>query len=174
MTNTEFEASIKLIINNDKNGLETIYKEYITSVYALVLSIVKNKETAEDITADFFIKLWSKATTYKFNGHHKTWLMTLAHNMSIDFLRKNSKELLTEDVSLDYNSYNSMENEIHNKLLMDTLLSKLKTAEREVIILHLLNDLTFKDISKILNKPLGSVAWTYNSALKKLRRFHNE
>lgn len=174
MTNTEFEASIKLIINNDKNGLEAIYKEYITSVYALVLSIVKNKENAEDITADFFIKLWSKAHTYNFKGHHKTWLMTMAHNMSIDFIRKNNKELLTEDISPDFKSYSSMENEIHDKLLMASILSILNTTEREIVILHLINDLTFKDISKILNKPLGSVAWIYNSAIKKLRRFHHE
>lgn len=174
MTNTEFEASIKLIINNDKNGLEAIYKEYLTSIYALVLSIVKNKENAEDITADFFIKLWNKAHTYNFEGYHKRWLMTLAHNMSIDFLRKNSKEFLTEDIFINCNTSTSMESTVHNKLIMDTLLSNLKISEREVVILHLVNDLTFKDISKILNKPLGSVAWQYNSALKKLRRLNYE
>lgn len=174
MTNTEFEASIKLIISNNKDGLESIYKEYITSIYSLVLSIVKNKENAEDITADFFIKLWLKAHTYNFNGHHKRWLMTLAHNMSIDFLRKNSKELLTEDIHIDCNSSSSMESEVHDKLLMNTLLSNLNISEREIVILHLVNDLTFKDISKILNRPLGSVAWQYNSALKKLRRFQYE
>lgn len=55
MTNTEFEASIKLIISNNKDVLESIYKEYITSIYSLVLSIVKNKENAEDITADEYL-----------------------------------------------------------------------------------------------------------------------
>ena len=55
MTNTEFEASIKLIISNNIDGLESIYKEYITSIYSLVLSIVKNKENAEDITADEYL-----------------------------------------------------------------------------------------------------------------------
>lgn len=55
MTNTEFEAIIKLIISNNKDGLESIYKEYITSIYSLVLSIVKNKENAEDITADEYL-----------------------------------------------------------------------------------------------------------------------
>lgn len=55
MTNTEFEASIKLIISNNKDGLESIYKEYITSIYSLMLSIVKNKENAEDITADEYL-----------------------------------------------------------------------------------------------------------------------
>ncbi|WP_197072306.1 RNA polymerase sigma factor [Clostridium culturomicium] len=57
---------------------------------------------------------------------------------------------------------------------MNTLLSKLNISEREIVILHLVNDLTFKDISKILNRPLGSIAWQYNSALKKLRRFQYE
>ena len=174
MTNKEFEASIKLIMNNDKNGLETIYKAYITSIYFLIFSIVKNKENAEDITADFFIKLWSKAHIYNFKGHHKRWLMTLAHNMSIDFLRRNGKELLVDDFIPESLSYSSMENEVQSKLFMDSLLSNLKVSEREIVILHLVNDLTFKDISKILNKPLGSVTWQYNSSLKKLRRFQYE
>lgn len=174
MTNKEFEASIKLIMNIDKKGLETIYKAYITSIYSLIFSIVKNKENAEDITADFFIKLWSKAHTYNFKGHHKRWLMTLAHNLSIDFLRRDGKELLVDNFIPESLSYNSMESEVQGKLLMDSLLSNLKVSEREIIILHLVNDLTFKDISKILNKPLGSVTWQYNSALKKLRRFHHE
>lgn len=174
MTNEKFEASIKLIINNDKQGLEDIYRDYVTSVYPLILSIVKNKENAEDITADFFVKLWDKAPTYNFTGHHKRWLMTLAHNMAIDFIRKNKNEVLVEEVEPSSLSSNSMENQVHHKILMDTILSKLNCSERQVVILHVISDLTFKDISKVLNKPLGTIAWQYKSALNKLRRFNYE
>lgn len=174
MTNEEFEASIKLIINNDKKGLEKIYMEYITSVYSFILYIVKNKENAEDITADFFVKVWDKAPAYDFRGRHKRWLMTLAHNMTIDFLRKNKNELLVNEILEDSITSNTMENDIHHRILLNTVLSHLNSFERQVVILHLISDLTFKDISRVLNKPLGTVAWQYNSALKKLRRFNYE
>lgn len=173
MTNIDFEASINLILKDDKTGVENIYKEYITSIYFYILSVVKNKETAEDLTADFFIKLWQKADTYNFKGSHKAWLMTMARNLSIDFLRKNKNHMNIEDFNHIFVS-SSMENEIHNKLLVNDLFTKLKETEREIIILHLISDLTFKEISKTLNRPLGTVTWQYNSAIKKLRRHINE
>lgn len=173
MTNIEFEASINLILKNDKSGLEKIYLDYVTPIYFYILSIVKNKETAEDLTADFFIKLWLKADTYNFKGSHKSWIMTMARNLSIDYLRKNKNHITLDSLDNCFESP-SLEPKIHSKLLLEELFLKLKDNEREIVLLHLLSDLTFKEISKTLKKPLGTVAWQYNSAIKKLRRFHNE
>ncbi|MEG2289718.1 MAG: sigma-70 family RNA polymerase sigma factor [Clostridium sp.] len=175
MTNVEFEASIKLIQADDKSGLEKIYKEYITVIYSVVLSIVKNKENAEDITSDFFIKLWDKSKLYDFSYKHKSWLITIAHNMSIDFLRKNKSEVLTseffEEGCLNENSF---ENNIHHKIIFEDALNNLKDAERQVINMRILGDLTFKEISRILNKPLGTITWQYQNAINKLRRYEYE
>ena len=56
MTDKEFNYNIKLIKNKDKAGLKTIYVEYVSLIYHTVLNIIKQKEDAEDITSDFFIK----------------------------------------------------------------------------------------------------------------------
>jgi len=175
MTNVEFEASIKLIQDNDKSGLEKIYKEYITVIYSVVLSIVKNKENAEDITSEFFIKLWDKAKFYNFSHKHKSWLITIAHNMAVDFIRKNKGEVLVDEIFEEgYIHENSFENHVHHKIIFENALSKLKDTERQVVNMRILGDLTFKEISHILNKPLGTIAWQYKNAINKLRRYEYE
>ena len=49
------------------------------------------------------------------------------------------------------------------------LLDLLEPLEKEIIIMHVINDLKFREISKILNKPLGTVLWIYNKAIKKMK-----
>lgn len=73
----------------------------------------------------------------------------------------NISEIISED---------SMEKEICNKISLETELSKLKDNEREIVTLHILGDLTFSEISKILKKPIGTVTWNYRNAVKALRR----
>ena len=59
-------------------------------------------------------------------------------------------------------SYQSEIFEIMKKILSD--------VELQVVVLHVLNDMTHKEISEILKKPLGTITWTYNNAIKKLRK----
>lgn len=82
----------------DKTGLKEIYEAYISYIYAVIRGVVKNKENAEDLTAEFFIKLWNMADQYKAGSGHKTWMTVIARNMAIDFMRKAGREQPTEEV----------------------------------------------------------------------------
>ena len=53
------------IRQGDKEGLREVYEAYIGYIYTIILDVLKNKENAEDVSADFFIKLWDIAGTYK-------------------------------------------------------------------------------------------------------------
>ncbi|MBR5406568.1 MAG: hypothetical protein IK111_02885 [Lachnospiraceae bacterium] len=57
MTDEQFNEALKRIRKKDKDALKEIYEEYIGFIYHVILDIVKNRETAEDITSEFFIKL---------------------------------------------------------------------------------------------------------------------
>ena len=71
MTDQEFESCMILMTQGDREGLRLVYEEYIGYIYAIVLDVLKNKENAEDISTDFFLKLWHIADTYKpGNGWH--------------------------------------------------------------------------------------------------------
>lgn len=97
VTEQEFEQCIERICQGDKSGLKDIYVAYLPYLYRIILGIVGNKENAEDITSDFFVKLWSLAPKYQPGNGHKGYLATIARNMAIDFLRKYKREIPVED-----------------------------------------------------------------------------
>lgn len=93
MTEAEFEGCIKRICQGDQMGLKDIYVEYLPYIYRVVYGIVGNKENAEDITSDFFVKLWSFAPKYRPGNGHKGYLATIARNMAVDHLRRCRREI---------------------------------------------------------------------------------
>lgn len=97
MTNIEFEKNIDLILSGNKEGLKNIYTEYISFIYRIAYDVLLNKSSAEDVTSEFFVKLWSIAGKYYPGNGHKSWMAKIVRNMSIDYARKYKKEILSED-----------------------------------------------------------------------------
>ncbi len=185
MTDSRFESCILLIRQGDKSGLKEIYTEYCKVIYSVMLSVVKNQSDAEDLTSDFFLKLWEKfSDTYKEGNGHKRWLSVMARNMAIDFLRKQSRIELTIDNTKDSDEDNSPHTEpvstdnteetVLGNLTIREALKKLKDDEREIVNFKVFVGLTFKQIAKTLNMPLGTVTWKYRSAINKLSNYVKE
>ena len=167
MSEFEFLRCLKEITNGKKEYLKKIYDCYGNVVYSYALSIIKSQTLAEDICQDVFIKIWSNSGKYKKNNNHKGWIITITRNTSIDYLRKYNKEDLVDEIYL-YDKKDIAE-DVNQKLQINEALALLKDEEREVVILHAISDLTFKNIGEILNKPIGTIAWRYREAIKKLR-----
>lgn len=178
MTDKEFQQNLQLIQEKDKAGLRNIYQEYITLIYHTVLNIIKNKEDAEDITSEFFIKLANVSDKYISGNGHRTWLITIARNLTIDYIRKNKREIpaeeIYEDVTLTVMPSSTPEESYLTKQSFKELIHKLNAKEQELITLKILGELTFKEIAAILNEPMGTITWRYQNAINKLRRFQDE
>lgn len=170
MTQSEFEASVAKIKQGDKEGLKEIYEAYISYIYMIVLGVVGNRENAEDVTSEFFIKIWTVADTYQPGGGHKAWLATIARNMALDFLRKNKREIPTEEFEEDISEAETPEEEVVGELSVQDALAVLNEAERQVVDMKVLGEMSFREISECLNIPMGTVTWRYQNAIKKLRR----
>ena len=178
MTDRQFESRISLIQQGDKQGLRDIYVEYGKMIYQCCFNILRNTQDAEDITADFFLKLWQIADTYCFGGKHKRWLVTIARNMSLDLLKKQSREQLAPE-DQDYGTDSpddsvSTEDTVTGGMAVAEALERLEQTEREIVNMKVLADMTFKDIAAVLGKPMGTVAWKYRNAILKLRKFVGE
>ena len=175
MTQEEFNECMARIKSGDKEGLKDIYTAYLSYIYTIVYGIVNSKENAEDITSEFFIKLWEIADQYKpqSNGH-KAYLATVARNMALDFLRKNKREVLTEELPEEEYVTSQVEEEVISDVGLQEALNSLKEAERVVVSMKILSDMTFQEIADALNTPLGTVTWRYKNALMKLRRYGYE
>ena len=171
MTEHEFYAAIKGLAKGNKDMLRAIYDAYGRLIYTIVYDVVKNREDAEDVTSEFFIKLIRVAGTYQKKTSHRAWLIQIARNMAIDLLRKRGHEYLlheTEDAPQDQlEEGGTVETastvEEHVVLAEDM-------RQREVLDLKLVGDLKFREIAKTLGQPLGTVTWLYNQGIKKLRR----
>jgi RNA polymerase sigma-70 factor (ECF subfamily) len=179
VTDFEFDNNIALILSGNKEGLKNIYSEYISFIYKITYNVLLHKADAEDVTSEFFIKLWNISDKYKSGNGHKVWLAQIARNMAIDYARKHKKEQLSDDIITisDTNPHSppdkQYENEVLDSIMIEQTLSCLKEKERQIIDMKILGDFTFKEIAKVLNLPMGTVTWRYQNAIKKLQKQSN-
>lgn len=201
MTEQEFEQAVWRIRSGDKDGLKEIYLAYVKFIYAVIYEILKNRENTEDVTSEFFIKLWDVAENYRPGSGHKGYLATIARHMAIDWLRKHKKEVLmaapdlsdrgeTDEgtcgiMAADMQGAGSgipvadtgtnqvtkpVEDEVVGNIALEQALATLKEGERQIVNMKILGDMTFREISEVLQMPMGTVTWKYQNAIGKLRR----
>ncbi len=177
MTDAEFKAAIEKMLQGDRSGLREVYDAYGNTIYRLFLARVHRHQDAEDLTSDFFLKLWSCAGSYRHGSGHKCWMNTIARNMAIDFQRRH-REIPVEDAAEEYHealrSPNSIEDEVLDEMHHSRILANLSEDEREIVQMHLSAELTFREIAAILKRPLGTVAWKYRTAIGKLQKLAEE
>lgn len=162
------EEFIEGLILKDEESFEHIYNQTKHSVYALIVSIVKNKADAEDIMQDTYIKMISSIHMYQPKYPFKNWILTIAKNLAIDFLRKKQ---FTTILELEDVEYIVPSNDISPQLALEIneQLNKMTDIERHIFLLHVVDDLKHKEIAAILDKPLGTILWHYQKALKKVK-----
>ena len=169
MEEKQFSACMERMRSGDRSALHEVYESYIGYIYTIVLQTVSNREDAEDVTSEFFMKLWRLADTYREGNGHRAWMAAIARNMAVDLLRKAKREVLTEVVTEDASDV-SVEKEVIADMSLRQALDSLKPGEREVVHLKIMGEMTFQEIADILKIPLGTVTWRYQNAIRKLRR----
>lgn len=183
MTDELFNQAMERVSHKDHDALRAIYEDYVGFVFHVVLDMVKQREAAEDITSEFFIRLYEKADQYRPGTGHRGYLATIARNMTIDYIRKNQKEQLLDapaegddapDNDIPDPNSKTPEEEVVSELGVEQALSKLKPVYRQIVTMKVLGDMTFKEISEVLNIPMGTVTWNYQDAIKQLRRYGYE
>ena len=139
MTTERFARLMAGLLAGDRSALREVYEAYAGLVYALALSVTGRREDAEDVTSEVFLRLCDKAGSYRPGGPPKAWLMTVTHHLAVDWIRLRERSF-PESV-----------------------------GEPPVVLRHVMADMTLAAVSRLLDKPLGTVAWLYRSAMKKLR-----
>ena len=175
----DFEL-VNLFKSGSNEAFEEIVIRYQADVYSFLLSITKNPETSNDIFQDVFVRVFKKLKMYNEQNKLKQWLFTLARNITMDHYRKNKKNLISLEAQNDdelsiidclaEQEPSPMETVISNdttETVQKALLS-LSSEERELI--HLKDTLTFKEISQMQNKPIGTLLSKFNRALSKLKK----
>lgn len=165
----DYKGLVEKIKQKDERAFEAIYHDTKYVIYSMIISIVNNRFLAEDIMQDVYIKMVEKINYYNPKYKFINWLITIAKNESIDYLRK-KKEILLDDDKLDHFSDHQP---TKNNVDVDKYLKVLNEEEKQVVLLKIIKDLKHREIAEILDKPLGTVIWIYNKAIKKMQKEAN-
>jgi len=161
---------IKSAQNGDSDAFAVLYDAYISQIYKFIYYKTLHQETAEDITADVFIKAWRKLSQFR-DGSFIAWLYTIARNAVIDYYRRNREHKNIEDCwdLKDESDFLAMIDQGLNLEKMKAALKFLKSEDREILIMRFWQELSFVEIAERLNKKEGAVKMSCVRALERLR-----
>lgn len=160
----ELHNIFKGIANKEEKEFNKLYEKYNKLVYGVSFSILKNKESSEDVTQIVFAKIWNMNTNNLPTSNAASWLYSITKNETLNFLRKQKNTLNLEDIYYINNDNNEL-NEIMEKDTFNRIITKLNEKEQEIVSLKILSNLSFREISQILNIPIGTVQWRYYKSL---------
>ncbi len=175
MTNEHFEELMVKLQNKDMDALREIYEEYSKFVYLTIYYIVGQKENAEDLASDVFVKLWEKADSFKPGYSHRAYIAKIARNAALDFLRKEKRLIPGEADGLEaMPSQEDVEGNAVVSVTVAELMKLLKPLQQQIIHLKFFGYMSLAEIADVLNMPAGTVNWEYEMAKKTMRRYQYE
>ena len=169
----------------ESRALEELYDRYSPLLFTLIKKIAPNQTIAEDILADVFVIIWRKISKFDFNtGNVYTWLVTLARNKAIDFVRRERTAgqtvQLYDDEYEDYFIIPTFDKSIDSldfktatalKPNIERALSKLTDTQKYVLHLAYYEGYTIDEIADKLNVPIETVRLKVMNALHSLRDY---
>lgn len=176
---------ISRYLAGQESALETLVRRHKNRVYAYILMIVKDKELAEDLFQDTFIKVINtiRSHQYKEEGKFIQWAMRIAHNLIIDYFRKANRIPIIENRD-EYNVFDKVrlpvesveEMMITEQIHKDVkrLIEYLPKEQKEVLMMRHYSDMSFKDIAEVTNVSINTALGRMRYALINLRKLVKE
>lgn len=161
---------------NPKGAFEYIYDYYSGALYNIVVHIVKDRQTAQDITQDAFLKIWSHSGTYKpSKGTLFTWMLNITRNTAIDHLRAQRKleaSITCESLKDADLSYQLVYSPSVSSIDLKYFVNRLSTEQRILLETVYFQGYTHEETAQRLGMPLGTVKSRIRSALAALRKVY--
>lgn len=172
----------KLRTKKDPEVFGKIYDLYVSQIYRFIFFKVSNKEEAEDLTANVFLRTWQYINEMGAEtiGNLQAFLYQVARNAVIDFYREKAQRGLTssEDLKIELKDQGqNLAEKIQNSSMLEEVqgaLQQLKDEYREVVILRFIEEMNVSETAKILGKSKGAVRVLLHRALKTLREILTE
>jgi RNA polymerase sigma-70 factor (ECF subfamily) len=161
---------VRLIASNQESALSELYDRHALSVFNYLRRLVKNQEVAEDLLQETYIAIWQGAVAFKGRSSVKTWIFRIAHNLAVSWLRKmhglkakEQKLLEKVDGNPEYAAINNWKTE-----QLQAAIDELSAEHRSVIELAFVQELSYSEIAKVIDRPVGTVKSRISYALRRL------
>lgn len=174
------EDLFEKIANGDNEAFAELYYASYKQIYGFILSLTRNKEDAEDLLQNTYIRIRNGSHLYKKQGTPMTWMCAIAKNQYLDFVRKYGKNRsidfgeVENYVSEGFGARTHDAKKVEDRMVLESAFSVLGEQERTIIILHMINGLKHREISELTGLPLSTVLSKYNRSLKKMKQIIGE
>ncbi len=168
-------------VAGNEEALATLIKRHESKIYGFIYSKVSDRDVANDIFQDTFIKVIKtlKSNSYNEEGKFLPWVMRIAHNLIIDYFRKNKKMPLYRETE-EFSVFSIMTDDtltIENQLIanqveldIQKLIEELPEDQKEVLVMRMYKDMSFKEISEITGVSINTSLGRMRYALMNLRK----
>ena len=177
MNNQPDQHYIDLILKGKVNSFAILVERYKQMVYTLAIRIVKNKERAEEISQDVFVKAYLNLPKFKGESKFSTWLYKIAYYASLDDLKKNKREVISDTIELvNEKNISHIETALdeleikERKEIIKKALLKLNPEESTLLTLFYFEESTIKELSEILGLSQDNVKVKLFRSRKKMAK----
>ena len=161
----------------DQHAMGDLYNRYGRLAYSLILRVVRNGALAEDLVQETFLRVWNRVQSFdEQRGALGPWILTVARNQAIDYLRSVDGRMSSSALELDrlenpvlFSDFEDSALSIDRARRLKSAFQKLSPQQREVIELAYFEGLTQTEMADRMKQPLGTVKTWVRSALKVLR-----
>lgn len=170
METSDLNPLLRRTGEGDGQAFAQLFEELRRAVFAMAYTVTHDRFLAEDVLQDTFVTVHEKSRLYNRQDNPKAWVLSIAHNLAVDMMRRRIRELPQE---FDDDMYAGQERGFESRVIDDALLEQafrvLSDTERQIVVLHLVTGCRHREIACILRLPLGTVLWKYRASLKKLQ-----
>ncbi|MDW8288207.1 MAG: sigma-70 family RNA polymerase sigma factor [Flammeovirgaceae bacterium] len=189
MMTTATKISDCELVNQYSNGNERAFEElvrrYKNKIYTAIYLIVKDQNTAEDLLQETFVKAIKTIKSGKYNeeGKFLPWISRIAHNIAIDYFRRQKRYPMvelesteSENHSLDFavDSFETLQVKKETYARLRTLIMQLPKTQREVLVMRHYMQMSFQDIAEITQVSINTALGRMRYALINLRKLMNK
>ncbi len=175
MTHKNDQIYIDKVIKGDINAFAYLVDAYKNMVFSLAFKMTKNREEAEEVSQDTFIKAYKNINKFKGDSKFSTWLYRITYHGSLDNIKKNKKNKNTLEINdITFNQIKSVENILEGierkeraKIMNDCLL-QLQEKERSLIWMFYYDELSLREIIEITEISEANLKVKLHRARKKL------
>ncbi len=172
---------ISKYIKGDESALSLLIERHQSKIYGFIYSKVSDRDISDDIFQDTFMKVIRTLKTKSYNeeGKFLPWVMRIAHNLIVDYYRNNKKMPMQRDTeefsvfSVIHDNNPNIENQIIGLQIesdLRKLVEELPDDQREVLVMRMYQDLSFKEISDLTGVSINTALGRMRYALMNLRK----
>jgi RNA polymerase sigma-70 factor (ECF subfamily) len=161
-------------VERDQEAFAQLYDRHVVRIYRHIYYMVSDSTTAEDLTAQTFLKAWEAIDRDKERGAPiVAWLLRISHNLTVSYLRSKRDHSELDETFLDSkmtrNPEEALEQASDEKSMREAVL-KLRDEQRQVIMLRFVEEMDYREVADIIGKSVPAVRVIQHRALGNLRK----